>query len=82
MTGTVRTYTIIHVAPVEFEPVPYAVVVADASDGTRAAARADGELSWLHVGAEVVLTPDERFGLRCTRGREASPQSDKLESSA
>jgi uncharacterized OB-fold protein len=63
VTGTVVTYTVIHVSSAEFEPLPYAVVVAD-SGGRRVAARADGDTSWLHVGAEVELTEDERFGLR------------------
>jgi uncharacterized OB-fold protein len=75
MTGVVRTYTIIHAAPQELAPIPYAVVVADESDGTRLAARADGDLSWLRVGASVSLLADERFGMRCERSRENSAPS-------
>lgn len=65
MTGVVRTFTIIHVAPAEFAPLPYAVVVVDTEDDRRLAARADGDLSWLRVGARSALEQDERFGLRC-----------------
>lgn len=67
MTGVVRTYTIIHAAPEELAPIPYAIVVSDREDDRRVAARADGELSWLRVGAQVTLHPDERFGMRCQR---------------
>lgn len=65
MNAVVRTYTIIYVAPEEFAPSPYAVVVVDASDERRLAVRADGDLSWLDVGAPAVLEEDARFGLRC-----------------
>jgi uncharacterized OB-fold protein len=71
MTGAVVTYTIIHVSSKELAPVPYAVVVADA-DGRRVAARADGDTSWLHVGAEVELADDERFGLRASAASPAT----------
>lgn len=63
MTGTVVTYTVIHVSSADLAPVPYAVIVADV-DGRRVAARLDGETSWLHVGAAIELVEDERFGLR------------------
>ena len=64
MKGTVATYTVIHVAPEDLGPMPYAVVVVDADDGRRLAARADGDLSWLSIGAVVALEADDRFGLR------------------
>ena len=75
MTGVVKTYTTIHVAPEELAPLPYAVVIADRSDRGRVAARADGDLSWLRVGAEVDLVADERFGMRCQSGDEGSRAS-------
>jgi uncharacterized OB-fold protein len=65
MTASVATYTVIHVAPDTLAPIPYAVVVVDDGDGRRVAARADGDLAWLEVGAAVELESDERFGVRC-----------------
>lgn len=65
MNGIAATYTVIHVAPEEFAPAPYAVVVVDTDDDRRLAMRADGNLSWLGVGVPVVVEEDERFGLRC-----------------
>jgi uncharacterized OB-fold protein len=65
MTGTVVTYTVIHVAPEALAPIPYAVVVLDDENGRRLAARADGDLAWLGIGAAVQLEPDDRFGMRC-----------------
>jgi uncharacterized OB-fold protein len=65
MSATVKTYTIIYVAAQELAPLPYAVVVADAEDGQRVAARADGDLTWLAVGARVLLCPHERYGMQC-----------------
>lgn len=76
MTALVKTYTVIHVAPDGLAPMPYAVVIADDSERGRVAARADGDLSWLRVGAEVALAPDERFGIRCAERDERSPTSD------
>jgi len=74
VTGTVITYTVIHVSSAELAPVPYAVVIADA-DGRRVAARADGDVSWLHVGAEAELAGDERFGLRASAASTAAAGS-------
>ncbi len=82
MTGVVKTYTIIHVAPEELAPLPYAVVIADSSQLGRVAARADGDLSWLRVGAEVVLLADERFGMRCESAGEGSRGGGKFEPAA
>lgn len=53
MTGTITTFTVIHIGPQGPEPTPYAVVVARTSDGKSVAARADGELSWLAIGKPV-----------------------------
>lgn len=52
MSGTVHTFTTIHIGADPDDTTPYAVVVIDA-DGTRSAARAEGDLSWLAIGAEV-----------------------------
>lgn len=55
MTGTITTFTIIHIGPEGPEPRPYAVVVARTSDGKSVAARADGDLSWLAIGNPVSI---------------------------
>lgn len=65
MTGVVKTYTIIHVAPEAFAPSPYAVVVVDTGDERLIAGRADGDLAWLSIGARVAVKQDVQFGLRC-----------------
>jgi uncharacterized OB-fold protein len=51
MTGRVVTFTVIHVAPAEWEPTPYGVVVVDGPDG-RVVARAV-DPTWLAVGADA-----------------------------
>ena len=53
MTATITTFTVIHIGPHGPEPTPYAVVVAQTSDGRSVAARADGDLSWLAIGNAV-----------------------------
>jgi len=64
MTGRIKTFTVIHVASAALEPIPYAVVIVDTPTGRRAA-RADGELSWIAVGASCLLSDDDRYGARC-----------------
>lgn len=64
MTGSVETFTVIHVATAALEPVPYAVVIVNTPIGRRAA-RADGELSWIVVGASCLLRDDDRYGALC-----------------
>lgn len=54
MTGTVLTFTRIHVGVEGPREEPYAVIVAD-FDGERICARAEGELAWLRIGAPVRL---------------------------
>jgi uncharacterized OB-fold protein len=58
----VRTFTVIHVGSERFAPTPYAVVIAEAEDGRTFAARADGELGWLRIGASLELVPDDAYG--------------------
>jgi uncharacterized OB-fold protein len=78
----IKTYTVIHVAPKDLAPLPYAVVIVDDPERGRVAARADGDLSWLRVGARVALVADERFGLRCEHRDEGSPAGGELEPAA
>jgi hypothetical protein len=58
----VRTFTVIHVASQRFAPTPYAVVIAEDQDGRAVAARADGELGWLRIGAPLELAPHDAYG--------------------
>jgi uncharacterized OB-fold protein len=55
MTATITTFTVIHIGPQGPEPTPYAVVLAQTSDGKSVAARADGDLSWLAIGNPVLI---------------------------
>jgi DUF35 OB-fold domain, acyl-CoA-associated len=64
MTGVIETFTVIHVAPAALEPTPYAVVIVDTPAGRRAA-RADGDLSWIAMGASCLLQDDDRHGALC-----------------
>lgn len=52
MTGTVHTFTTIHVG-VDHTPSPYAVIIVDVSGGRRTAARVEGDVSWLRIGMTV-----------------------------
>lgn len=54
MTGVVHTFTVIHIGMDGPEESPYAVIVAEVDGGLRTA-RAEGDLSWLAIGAPVVL---------------------------
>jgi uncharacterized OB-fold protein len=58
MTGTITSFTIIHIGSQGPEASPYAVVVAQADDGASRAARADGDLSWLAIGTPVDIVDD------------------------
>jgi len=51
MRGRVITFTVIHVAPVGWGPVPYGVVVVE-SNGARIVGRAES-VDWLELGAEA-----------------------------
>lgn len=73
MSGRIATFTVIHVAPPALDPVPYAVVIVDTPDGRRAA-RADGELSWLAVGASCLLRDDDQYGARCFSVTPSNPE--------
>jgi uncharacterized OB-fold protein len=68
MTGTVETFTTIHVGLDGQRDNPYAVVVVDL-EGERVCARAEGDLSWLGVGAAT------RFDGHVGRVRRAVPAS-------
>ncbi len=52
MTGTIHTYTVLHIGAGDAGEEPYAVVVAEL-DGELHSARTDGDLSWLSIGAPV-----------------------------
>jgi len=49
--GRVIAFTVIHVAPAAWSPIPYAVVVVDSDMGWIVART--NEPDWLRVGAEV-----------------------------
>jgi uncharacterized OB-fold protein len=55
--GVVHTYTTIHVGVDGTAERPYAVVVVDV-DGDRRCAQAEGDLSWLSIGARAQVNAD------------------------
>ncbi len=62
MTGTVTSFTVIHTGGQGPEAAPYAVVVAQIDEGASHAARADGDLSWLAIGASVQIVEGDDGG--------------------